>query len=745
MRSLALVVLAFTLAACDAGDPLGPRGLRAPSGPRRAANVVPAVDVYVSAHADDWQLFIGDRFAASGKGTTAKIVLIYTTAGDGGRGAAYWQAREAASKASVDTIVGAGAWTCGATPVNGHQIHRCVKGKVISYYMRMPDGNLSGDGLGFGSLKLLQGGQPTSAINGSTTYTSWGDFTTTLRTIISTEAGTNASPYVQINAHEYDRVINSGDHDDHWRTGDATRDAVANQPWDQGWFVGYRTQNMAVNLTTAQINFKKAEFWQYAEYMGGANYGSPWGEPAYQAWMQRTYVRYVNYVPPGPPAAPTNLAAAQTYARVTLTWTDNASDESGYRVQRAPDVAGAPGTWADIATPAANTASYIDATVSTSTTYWYRVRAESFGGVSTFTSNVVVTTDPPPPPPATPANLQATGASGSRIDISWADVSGEDSYQLERAPDAGGAPGTYSTLATLGTNVTSYIDLGLLPSTRYWYRVRAVNGGGISAYATTSGTTTSAVQTDVYVVAAQDDWQLFMGDRVNASIQSAERVVLIYTTAGDQGSSTAYWTTREVASRASVDALAGAATWTCAPRAIGTRSIQRCVAGKVTAYYMRMPDGFWGDGFGFGSLNNLKLYGQATSARDGSTTYANWTAFTSTLQTIISQETGGQAGPYASIHGPDYSTTTNVNDMPDRYRTGEALLAASQGQRWDLTWYVGKNSQNLAQNVTGAAYNAKVAAFRASDDVMIRNNYGSMWWEVQGWLPRTYSRFVPAQ
>jgi hypothetical protein len=315
---------------------------------------------------------------------------------------------------------------------------------------------------------------------------------------------------------------------------------------------------------------------------------------------------------------------------------------------------------------------------------------------------------------------------------------------VDRAPDAAGAPGTYATIATLGANTTSYIALGLLANTRYWYRVRAVNGGGGSPNATVSTSTSSAVQTDVYVVAYEDDWQLHMGDRVNGSLQSAERVVLIYTTTGDQGSSTAYWTMREAASRASVDTLVGAGTWTCGPRAIGSRNIQRCEKGKVTAYYMRMPDGMWGDGFGFGSLNNLKA-GQATSARDGSTTYANWAAFTSTLQTIIAQETGGQAGPYASINAPDYDATANPSDMPDRYRTGEAVLAASQGRRWDLTWYVGKNSQNMPQNLSSAALNIKVQAFQASDRVMIRNNFGSTWSEVQGWLPRTYFRFVSAQ
>lgn len=745
-RSSAFAALAaLTLVACDAKDPLAPGGLRAPGTVARAQNVVPNVAVYVSAHQDDWQLFVGDQFAAHAQGTTQKVVAIYTTAGDGNRGTAYWNTRETASRRSVDTLIGPGAWSCGTQTVNAHPIHRCVKGKVVSYYMRLPDGNLHGDGYGAGSLKLLQGGRATAAINGSTTYTSWADFTGTLRAIIAAEAGGNTSPLLHVNVHEHDRAINVGDHDDHLRTGDAVRDAAQGQPWDVGYFIGYQTRYMPENVTGTPWSLKRAEFWQYTETMANAGYGTLWWEPEYQAWLRRTYVRYVNYVPPAPPAAPSNLAASATYSRVTLTWSDNSSDEGLFRLQRAPDVAGAPGAWADAATPAANSTSFIDATVAPSTSYWYRLRAESNGGTSAYTAAAAVTTGPLPPPPATPGNLQGTGVSGSRIDITWTDVANETSYELQRAPDVNGAAGTYAAVATLAADATSYMDLGLQPNTRYWYRLRALGDGGISAYATVSASTSASFQTDVWVVAAQDDWQLFMGDRTNASLQSAQRVVFIYTTAGDQNQNMTYWLTREAAARASVDTLIGAGAWSCAPRAVGTRSIQRCEKGKVIAYYMRMPDGFWGDGFGTnGSMNNLKFYGQATTTRDGSTTYTSWADFTGTLRSIIVTETGGQSAPYVQVHSPDHSTTANPNDMPDRYRTGEAVLAASQGLRWDSWWYVGKNSQNMTANVTGAAYDVKVRAYRAGDNVMFRGGYGSGWWEVQGWLPRTYYRFVAA-
>ena len=55
----------------------------------------------------------------------------------------------------------------------------------------------------------------------------------------------------------------------------------------------------------------------------------------------------------------------------------------------------------------------------------------------------------------------------------------------------------------------------------------------------------TAVQHDVFVVAHQDDWQLFMGDVVAKQIKAGDSVTFIYLTAGDDGRDSVYWQTRE--------------------------------------------------------------------------------------------------------------------------------------------------------------------------------------------------------
>lgn len=93
-----------------------------------------------------------------------------------------------------------------------------------------------------------------------------------------------------------------------------------------------------------------------------------------------------------PIAAPTNLAAAPlSTTQITLSWTDNASNEAGFKVERAPDASGVPGAWAQIGTVSRDTTSYTDGGLTTTATYWYRVRAYNGGGNSDYSTATSIT------------------------------------------------------------------------------------------------------------------------------------------------------------------------------------------------------------------------------------------------------------------------------------------------------------------------------------------------------------------
>ena len=79
-----------------------------------------------------------------------------------------------------------------------------------------------------------------------------------------------------------------------------------------------------------------------------------------------------------PPSAPSNLSVTATGGTVSLSWTDNSSTETGFKVLRKDSLTG---SYAEIAVTSANTTTYQD-TVTNSGTYWYWIKATNTYGDS---------------------------------------------------------------------------------------------------------------------------------------------------------------------------------------------------------------------------------------------------------------------------------------------------------------------------------------------------------------------------
>lgn len=100
------------------------------------------------------------------------------------------------------------------------------------------------------------------------------------------------------------------------------------------------------------------------------------------------------------PGAPTALVVtALATNQIQLTWVDNAADEFGFKIERAPAAAG---PWTQIATAMANITSHTDTNdLASGTTYFYRVRAFNSGGNSAYTPTAFATTWVAPAPTLT--------------------------------------------------------------------------------------------------------------------------------------------------------------------------------------------------------------------------------------------------------------------------------------------------------------------------------------------------------
>lgn len=89
-----------------------------------------------------------------------------------------------------------------------------------------------------------------------------------------------------------------------------------------------------------------------------------------------------------PPAGPSALAGSlMSRSRIRLGWTDNAADETGFRIERSVDTKG---RFAPLASLGANATTYTDKTAKAGHVYRYRVRAFNAAGSSAWSNTVTV-------------------------------------------------------------------------------------------------------------------------------------------------------------------------------------------------------------------------------------------------------------------------------------------------------------------------------------------------------------------
>ena len=170
-----------------------------------------------------------------------------------------------------------------------------------------------------------------------------------------------------------------------------------------------------------------------------------------------------------PPAAPTGLTATPVSStQINLNWTDNATNEIGYKIEHSTDGVNF--------TPAANlplnTTNYSDTGLTPLTTYYFHVRASNAAGDSTNATASAATIAGPPPAPtgliATPGDTQ--------VSLFWNPSGSATNYVLSRSTNSSGP---FTVIASLPG--TSYLDTNVVNGVTYYYVIYAVNPSGQSA------------------------------------------------------------------------------------------------------------------------------------------------------------------------------------------------------------------------------------------------------------------------
>jgi len=227
------------------------------------------VSFYIVPHADDWQLFMQPNARNDLIDNNKKVVYIFTTAGDAGKEDIYWKAREEGAKSSIRCCLlpfGSLNESSGTKMFHSHNINYWTCNNVISYFMRLPDGNMDGNGFArykhhslskFATAKI----DTLTSVDDSTTYSSWQNLQETLADIIETESTGYAT--ASVNYLDPSVTANPNDHPDHIATGNAIQNLKNISQFQQVLFLGYSLRNSYARIEETDFFWKTMMFAVY--------------------------------------------------------------------------------------------------------------------------------------------------------------------------------------------------------------------------------------------------------------------------------------------------------------------------------------------------------------------------------------------------------------------------------------------------------------------------------------------------
>ena len=299
----------------------------ASAGAEAGADPCPAgATLSVVAHEDDDLLFLSpDLLYDVWVGRCLRTV--FATAGDDGRGAAYWHEREAGSEAAYAAMDGVpDTWRSGTIVAGGHPVlvrTLTADPRISLVFLRLPDGHP--DGAGFAvthrqSLMRLRDHEipAITALDGSAIYTKAG--------LAGTMAGLMAGFRPDtIRTQDQQGTFGDGDHADHHAAAYLAQDAARADPAPHVvvGYLGYRILHQARNVFGVEWDAKLAAFLAYGAHddLACATEAECAADPYYSRWPERQYRTDDQGDPPGwdpPCVVPGVVGARWTAARARM-------------------------------------------------------------------------------------------------------------------------------------------------------------------------------------------------------------------------------------------------------------------------------------------------------------------------------------------------------------------------------------------------------------------------------------------
>ena len=169
------------------------------------------------------------------------------------------------------------------------------------------------------------------------------------------------------------------------------------------------------------------------------------------------------------PEKPTGFSATAGNRQVTLNW-DNPNNSTITSWQYQID----PGSWKPITPSGATTTSHTVKGLTNGTEYAFKIRAVNPRGPGEASDERKAT---PIPPPAKPTGLSATPGT-QNVTLAWSDLTDPSVTEWQYQQNDGPGFGAWQEIRPSDASTTTHTVSGLLHTTEYAFKVRAVNLSG---------------------------------------------------------------------------------------------------------------------------------------------------------------------------------------------------------------------------------------------------------------------------
>ncbi|MDI9874404.1 sialate O-acetylesterase [Flectobacillus rivi] len=215
-----------------------------------------------------------------------------------------------------------------------------------------------------------------------------------------------------------------------------------------------------VSGTTLSVSFTGLE--DKTQYFIKAKVISATSESPYSSITALTF---------NPLKAPTLTGNATYFNAIQINWGTSDTDVTGFVLERkTPDAS----NYTVLLQPNIGTNSFADVNLTANTTYQYRIKSKNSVTESPYTTLEIKT-----PALLNTPTLKATAASEFSINLSWENIGGTNTYQIEK--DSGNS--NFQLLTKTDGNTLTFTDTKLEANTSYSYRIKAFSSFSESNYA----------------------------------------------------------------------------------------------------------------------------------------------------------------------------------------------------------------------------------------------------------------------